>query len=243
MYYSRQFRLNLPIFFRAILLKLQFYILFLFGILATGAVNAQVGIPPTVDTMSFTDTVLPDTSVGLIVDTSGKLPNADTVFATMKTLASDTLPPIKKLFEPNAKKAGMYASIFPGLGQVYNRQYWKIPIVYAILGTAGYFIGYNYNRYSKYREAYIYAIDGDPATFSQEYGLYDGQQLQRLQSSAKKDLDVLVLLTSVGYALQIMDAVASAHLRNFDVSRDISMQVKPLLQSNFVGVGLVMNFK
>lgn len=149
----------------------------------------------------------------------------------------------KKVFEPNPKKSGMYSSILPGLGQAYNRQYWKVPVVYAILGTAGYFIGFNYNKYTEYRQAYIYAIDGDPGTSDELSKVYDAQSLQRLQNNYKKDLDVIVLLTSVGYALQIMDAVASAHLKNFDVSRDITMQVKPMVQNNFVGMGLVMNFK
>lgn len=149
----------------------------------------------------------------------------------------------KKIFEPNPKKSGMYSSILPGLGQAYNRQYWKVPVVYAILGTAGYFIGFNYNKYTEYRQAYIYAIDGDIGTKNKLSESYDAQSLQRLQNNYKKDLDVIVLLTSVGYALQIMDAVASAHLKNFDVSRDITMQVKPMVQNNFVGMGLVMNFK
>lgn len=158
------------------------------------------------------------------------------------TIAKDSIRR-KKIFEPNPKKSGMYSSILPGLGQAYNRQYWKVPVVYAILGTAGYFIGFNYNKYTEYRQAYIYAIDGDIGTKNKLSEAYDAQSLQRLQNNYKKDLDIIVLLTSVGYALQIMDAVASAHLRNFDVSRDITMQVKPMVQNNFVGMGLVMNFK
>lgn len=173
-------------------------------------------------------------------DTARKPRPAKTVLQTN----TDTIPKKKKLFEPNPKKAGMYSSILPGLGQVYNRQYWKVPVVYAILGTAGYFIGYNYQQYSNYRQAYIYAIDGDPSTNAEEqYALYDASDLQRLQNSYKKDLDIIVLLTSVGYALQIMDAVVSAHLKNFDISRDISMEMKPVLQNNYVGFGLVVNFK
>lgn len=179
---------------------------------------------------------------------------ADTVSTSVSEIASiadeaidSTQIKKKKIFQPNAKKAGMYSSILPGLGQAYNRQYWKVPVVYAILGTAGYFIGYNFNQYSQYRQAYIFAIDGDnatsPASVDQRFELYDAADLQRLQNSYKKDLDIIVLLTSVGYALQIMDAVASAHLKNFDISRDISMQMKPVIQNNFVGVGLVMNFE
>lgn len=183
-------------------------------------------------------------AVAASVDTNTVKALADTGVkaVTATAIVADTIPAKKKPFEPNAKKAGMYSSILPGLGQTYNRQYWKVPIVYAILGTAGYFIGYNYNRYSVFRQSYIAAIDGDPATKG-EYFQYEAGDLQRLQNQAKKDLDVLVLLTSVGYALQIMDAVASAHLKNFDISRDISMKVKPMVQSNFIGMGLVMNFK
>lgn len=186
--------------------------------------------------------IIPADSAVAISDTSRIAVTAKSTIHTDTTIVKDSTRR-KKVFEPNAKKSGMYSSILPGLGQIYNRQYWKVPVVYAILGTAGYFIGYNYNKYTEYRQAYIYAIDGDPGTSDELSRFYDAQSLQRLQNNYKKDLDVIVLLTSVGYALQIMDAVASAHLKNFDVSRDISMQVKPMVQNNFVGMGLVMNFK
>ncbi len=149
---------------------------------------------------------------------------------------------IKKLFEPNAKKSGMYSSILPGLGQAYNRQYWKLPLVYGILGTAGYFIKFNLDNYQKYRRAYVYSIDGDPATTS-EFTQYSSSDLKSLQDSYRKNLDLTVLLTALGYTIQIMDAVASAHLKNFDVSPDISMRMLPVVAPNYIGVGLVMNFK
>lgn len=169
----------------------------------------------------------------------------DTISLNKKVQAiADTVVIKKKTaFQPNAKKAGMYSSILPGLGQTYNRQYWKVPIVYAILGTAGYFIGYNFTKYKEYQQAYIYSIDGDNRTNDKLSLQYEASQLKRLQDNYKKDLDVIVLLTSVGYALQIMDAVASAHLKNFDISRDISLKMQPVLQQNYVGLGLVMNFK
>lgn len=201
-------------------------------ILCIGATMAQG------QELSQTDSV--DTT-GVQVDTAA-IPQVNTVFTAVDTAVADTVKR-KKLFEPNPKKSGMYSSILPGLGQAYNRQYWKIPVVYAILGTAGYFIGYNYNKYTEYRQAYIYAIDGDPNTNDELSKFYDAPSLQRLQNNYKQDLDIIVLLTSVGYALQIMDAVASAHLKNFDISKDISMQMKPMVQNNFVGLGLVMNFK
>lgn len=185
---------------------------------------------------------LPADSAFVPVDTAQIAAKVQSAIQADTITAKDSIRR-KKVFEPNPKKSGMYSSILPGLGQAYNRQYWKVPVVYAILGTAGYFIGFNYNKYTEYRQAYIYAIDGDPGTTDELSKFYDAQSLQRLQNNYKKDLDIIVLLTSVGYALQIMDAVASAHLKNFDVSRDITMQVKPMVQNNFVGMGLVMNFK
>ena len=185
---------------------------------------------------------IPADSALVPVDTAQIAAKVKSAMQTDTTITKDTIRR-KKVFEPNPKKSGMYSSILPGLGQAYNRQYWKVPVVYAILGTAGFFIGFNYNKYTEYRQAYIYAIDGDIGTKNKLSESYDAQSLQRLQNNYKKDLDIIVLLTSVGYSLQIMDAVASAHLRNFDVSRDITMQVKPMVQNNFVGMGLVMNFK
>lgn len=177
------------------------------------------------------------------IDTNTIVTSDTTTKAKKLATIIDTAVKKKPVFQPNAKKAGMYSSILPGLGQAYNRQYWKVPVVYAILGTAGYFIGYNFTKYKEYQQAYIYSIDGDNSTNDKLSLQYDATQLKRMQDNYKKDLDVIVLLTSVGYALQIMDAVASAHLKNFDISRDISMKMKPVLQQNYVGVGLVMNFK
>jgi len=220
-------------------LKQKAYISLFICMFFVTIVNGQEFIP--VDSLVSTPADMDTVAVPLKTTTTPTqkiIPAKDTI---LKVTTTDTIKK-KKVFEPNAKKAGMYSSILPGLGQVYNRQYWKVPVVYAILGVAGYFIAYNYTNYRDYRQAYIYAIDGDPATVG-KYPLYDAPDLQRLQESYKKDLDVIVLLTSVGYAMQIMDAVASAHLKNFDISRDISMQMRPVLQQNYVGVGLVMNFK
>lgn len=156
-------------------------------------------------------------------------------------VADTSMVKLKKVFVPNPKKAGMYASILPGSGQFYNRQYWKLPLVYAILGTAGYFIKYNYDKYTLYKKAYISRLDA--TTENDQFPLYTVADIKRLQDSYRKDLDVIVLLTAVGYAAQILDAVASAHLKNFDISPDISMRMQPVLQDNYAGVGLVFNFK
>ncbi|WP_276133897.1 DUF5683 domain-containing protein [Polluticoccus soli] len=159
---------------------------------------------------------------------------ADTVKVTIKP---------RQPWEPKPKRAGLYSAIFPGGGQIYNRQYWKLPIVYGALGAGAYMIHYNLDNYQKFRRAYIYKTDGDASTFTPETLRYTDEQLKDIQNDYRKDADVAILLTAVGYALHIMDAVASAHLRNFDISRDISLQMKPILQNNGIGFGIAMNFK
>ena len=170
----------------------------------------------------------------------------DTVVNTMITdsvrVSSNDTAKKKVIFQPNPKKAGLYSAVLPGAGQLYNRQYWKVPVIYVGFGVAAYFIVDNYQTYNKYRTAYIATIDSDPKTVSTEP--YSSDQLKQLQDQFKQYLDLTVLLTSVGYIIQVMDAVVFAHLKNFDVSRDITMRMKPTVMPNGgVGFGLAFNFK
>ncbi|RYD57069.1 MAG: hypothetical protein EOP56_09700 [Sphingobacteriales bacterium] len=144
-------------------------------------------------------------------------------------------------FEPIPKRAGLYAAIIPGAGQLYNRQYWKIPIVIAGLGTAVYFFQDNLQFYQSYRKAYLQR-EQDPNNRTL-YPRYEKEQLKQLQNNYRQNMDMTVLFGVLGYAAQILDAVAAAHLKNFDVSRDISMNMSPVASPNGIGFGLVMNFK
>ena len=145
-------------------------------------------------------------------------------------------------FKPNPKKAGLYSAILPGLGQAYNRQYWKVPVVYVGIAVAGYFINNNLEKYQSYRRAYINRIN-NPNYIDQYTPFYNAGQLNQLQNDYSKYLDLTVLFSGIGYMLQIVDAITSAHLKNFDISRDISMRVKPVVFPTGLGVGLAMDFK
>jgi hypothetical protein len=145
-------------------------------------------------------------------------------------------------YQPNPKKAGLYSAIIPGLGQAYNRQYWKIPIVYGGLAIAGYFIHENLTQYHRYRRAYI-EDSNVPNNVDEFKNVYTTDQLKQLQDDYSKYLDLTVLFTGVGYFLQVVDAITSAHLKNFDISRDISMQVRPVATPYSLGIGLAMNFR
>ncbi len=147
-------------------------------------------------------------------------------------------------FQPNPKKAGLYAAILPGLGQTYNRQYWKIPIVYAGLGTAVYFVSKNLKNYQSYRKSYIGLLSNPNYTDDNVKKYPSSTDLKQLQDQYEKNLNLSGLLTTVGYFLQVLDAITSAHLKNFDMSRDISMRFEPVaMPNNGLGLGLVMNFK
>jgi Family of unknown function (DUF5683) len=162
---------------------------------------------------------------------------------TAQTTSDDaTEHMLPKRFQPNPKKAGLYSSIVPGLGQLYNHEYWKIPVVYAGIGIAAYFVGRNLNLYQSYRQAYIGRIN-NPSPTDKYVGVYSDAQLQQLQNDYSKYLDLTVLLTTVGYGLQVLDAVTSAHLKNFDISRDISMKLRPLVTPNFAGLTLTLRYR
>jgi Family of unknown function (DUF5683) len=159
------------------------------------------------------------------------------------TDTSDSAAILKKplLFQPNPKKAGLYSAILPGLGQVYNRQIWKVPFIYAGLAVAGYFIVDNLNNYQLYRKAYVGRIN-NPNPTDQFKDLYTESQLQQLQDDYGKLLNETIFYTVIGFGGQVIDAIVSAHLRNFDVSRDISLKMVPSVTPNTVGMALVLKF-
>ena len=148
----------------------------------------------------------------------------------------------KPRWEPAPKKAGLYAALVPGMGQVYNRQYWKLPIVYGGLTVAGYFIVQNSKEYTSLRQAYVGRISArNTGTLpSDEYDFYSDEQLKQLQDDANRKLNMTIVYSSLAYAMQILDAVTSAHLRNFDVSRDISLHVAPAPTPFGAGIGLAL---
>jgi hypothetical protein len=172
-------------------------------------------------------------SAGLQAQDSLSAPAGDTIRDSMV---------IRKKFQPDPKKAGLYSALVPGLGQLYNRQYWKVPVIYAGLGTATYFFIRNNNDYNRYRKAYVSRLN-NPNARDEFSDILSTAAVKQYQDDAKKYLDITVLFTVIGYAGQVLEAIAGAHLHNFDISPDLSMQVRPVLMpNNTLGMGLVMNF-
>jgi hypothetical protein len=160
-----------------------------------------------------------------------------------KRAVVDTSTPAVKVrpYQPNPKRAGLFSALLPGLGQIYNRQYWKLPIVYGGVAAAGYFFVTNIQDYQSFRKAYIGRIN-NPYPSDQYVGIYSTDQLQQLQNDYSRYVNLTALFTGLGYMLQVLDAITAAHLRNFDMSRDISMRFAPTMTPQGPAMGLVVNF-
>lgn len=160
-----------------------------------------------------------------------------------KAAIRDTIT-VKEEFKPNPTKAVLYSAIFPGLGQIYNRKYWKLPIIYG--GAVGlvYAISWNGSKYGDYSQAYkdIMTLEGDSWHSFIGYGqtpndiLNNSSNLDRLRSKLKRGKDMfrqnrdLAIIVTVGvYVLCMIDAYVDAQLYDFDISPDISMRVEPMI--------------
>jgi hypothetical protein len=199
--------------------------------------------------MGVSAQAVPDTSLNRVLPDTLPARNAPILSEPAPDqVAYDSLKGKMLPFQPNPKKSALYSAIFPGAGQLYNRQYWKLPIVYVGVGVAVYFLVDNTREYQRYRKGYIARINNpnvqDEFTPSSENPGRSQAELQILQNAYRKYLDMTMLFTGLGYTLQVLDALAFAHLKNFDVSQNISMDLKPVAMPNGdPGFGLVMNLR
>ncbi|MGA9212387.1 DUF5683 domain-containing protein [Kaistella sp.] len=124
----------------------------------------------------------------------------------------------------NPTKAGLYSAILPGLGQYYNRKYWKIPIVWGGIGTGVGITLWNQKQYDRYRDAFVAELNGQQHEFSHIPGVTK-EVLGRTQDRAKRQRDYAIAITSLIYVLGIVDAVVDAHL--YEGRKDPDLALKP----------------
>lgn len=158
------------------------------------------------------------------------------------TLESQMIDPL------SPARAAFYSAVLPGLGQAYNKKYWKIPIVYAALGTGVYFIVDNQEKYDRYQEAYKLRISGRPDDFDgsgnnpniSEAGLIRAQEIY------KQNRDLSVFITLGLYALNIIEANVDAHLDDRAFNRNLSwrpsLQFNPANNQAVAGLNLKFDF-
>jgi hypothetical protein len=132
----------------------------------------------------------------------------------------------KKAVYSRARKATVMSAILPGLGQVYNQKYLKVPLIYAGLGGFGYFFYVNNTSYNNYRAALISSVNNG-GTAQLDGRTYSTSQLQTQKLYYRRFRDIGAIGVAVVYILNVIDANVDAHLKTFDVSDDLSINIDP----------------
>lgn len=204
------------------------FILFLFLAIQT---FAQVNRNDTIRVENYpTDSVSTEKSTGEIE-----------VLTDIKTANAPT-----KELKFNPTKAGLYSAVLPGLGQYYNKKYWKIPIVLGAIGTGVGITLWNQRQYTRYRTAFISQLNGQPHEFSDIPGI-TADALGRTQDRAKRQRDYAIAISALVYVLNIVDAVVDAHL--YEGRKDPDLALNPTIifdefgkQNTKAGFSLSYNF-
>jgi len=135
------------------------------------------------------------------------------------------------------KKAAVL-SLFPGAGQFYTKKYWKIPIIYSALITSAYYINDNNDQYKFYKNTYLNRQDGITDNLN-----YNNNELIVLKDFYKRNREISVMLFSLTYLLNIIDASVNAHLFEYEVNENLSIQVEPIKMIDSHHTGIALNIK
>lgn len=175
---------------------------------------------------------------------------SSTAFAEDTLSVSDTVRP------HSIRRAILYSAVVPGAGQVYNhiampkgkkKAFWKVPLIYAALGTTSYFLVSNQREQRRLKREYLYRQDPtnpDYATYHYtEVEPYDDAGILTLYNQYLTWRDLSILAVGAVYVLQLVDAGVEAHFVSFDVSEDLSLTLNPVMMSaRAPGLSLSLNF-
>lgn len=169
----------------------------------------------------------------VVFDTVGNtVISADTIVKEEKTTKKRS-----RADKPHSPtKATIMSACLPGLGQIYNGKWWKVPIVYAGLGGLGYLVYTNNYEYRSYLHAYEFKTGDLPegatlnAHETELANKYAANQLQTYKESYRRDFEFYTILTIAWYGLNILDACVDGHLYTYDISDDLSLSIDPYLK-------------
>ena len=163
---------------------------------------------------------------------------------TLATAQQTDSIPQPKAHSP--RKATILSAVVPGAGQFYNKKYWKMPIIYGGFGTLTYFLIENTSRYKDYRQALRYRLDDDPSTID-NYPLYSADGLMQAKNYYRRNVELSYIFGVVLYALNDVDAAVDAHLYDFDIGDDLSLNIQPTVKpmplygTSYAGLSLTLN--
>lgn len=178
-------------------------------------------------------------------------PKQDSLPVKAKTVVLSRRDSLVNAHSP--RRAAIRSAIVPGLGQIYNKKYWKLPFVYAALGITGYIFVDNIKTYKEYRFAYAARVKAanpipdstDYNTLQNIYKVISPASIQSARNKFRQYVDYSALFFIIFWGLNVVDATVDAHLKSFDVSPDLSLQIKPghSEMGNTNGISLVLKFK
>lgn len=137
----------------------------------------------------------------------------------------------------NPRKAGLYSAVLPGLGQAYNKKYWKIPIIYGGFIGLGYGINFYQKRHKEFRTELFEILESgeDLSSINQ----LSEDQLRTLVNKSRRERDYFMVLTGILYLLNIADAHIESHLKEFDLNEKLMLSLDPMIrQQNQLQAGL-----
>lgn len=150
-------------------------------------------------------------------------------------------------FDP--RKALLYAAILPGLGQIYNKKYWKLPLVYGGFIALGYAINFYQTGYTKYKIELYYNLENGYTENNQSRpgDYYTTGNYRKIVDQYKRQRDFMIILMGGMYLLQIVDAHVDAHLKEFDLNPQLQLSIRPTVEQNSLigrqsGVSLMLRF-
>ncbi len=150
--------------------------------------------------------------------------------SSLKAQRSDTSLIADTLLTHSPAKATLFSAVVPGLGQAYNKKYWKVPLALAAIATPLYFALDQRSKFEDFKSAYAMRVDDDPESIDKYIDIYTNDNLLSLIDFHRKNRDLLFVLTGVGYALNILDAAVDAHLFYLDVGDDLTADIRPSFQ-------------
>jgi hypothetical protein len=147
------------------------------------------------------------------------------------------------------RKALLYAAILPGLGQIYNKKYWKLPLVYGGFISSGYYLSLFSKRYNTSKVELFYNLDHAPLNenYVHPKSGFTTAYLRRAVDFYRRQRDFMIIIMGATYLLQIIDAHVDAHLKEFDLNPSLKVSIEPMMEQNSLigrqsGVALVLRF-
>ena len=178
-----------------------------------------------------------------MIQSSSKGLDMDTIIPKkiFKNKMSDTA--VVKVHSP--RKAAILSALVPGLGQVHNKKYWKVPLVYIALGTSAGFFLYNRNEYIDARDAYKNKLDNNPendADMPDKFKPVDPESIRRYRNGVRQYVDYSVLAFILCWGLNVVDATVDAHLKSFELTENLTMHVNPYINPTAGSSGMQLVF-